>query len=271
MAKIQVLDRAFHILDIIAREPDKPHFISELAREIGINNTTCTNIVTALASHGYLESLLKRRGYVLGPAPYVLTQKGSYKKVLIDIAYPQLKRLVADVNETCLLSTIRYINKLVLCEVRKDSPVQVLTDHLGRQDPFEVATGRVFIAFMGGRALTRLVKELGYPGDRWDGIDNEKKLQVACRTIRDDGYCIKKNPEMRYNSIAFPVFCDEKIEAAIGVFLQESAFTDSHRDHILKEMRITSENISRELSEFMRLEDPQEWRLDYSPGQGNTE
>jgi len=263
MAGIQVLDRAFLILDIIAREPDKPHFVNEIAPELGINNTTCTNIITSLVSNGYLESLSKRRGYILGPAPYVLTQKGQYKKVLIDVAYPYLKRLSAKINETSLLSIIKHTTRSTLCYVEKDSPIQIRSEYLKQPCPYEVATGRLLISFQNKQAIERVVKELDYPGERWDGIDNKEKLQAACREIQDNGYCIKINNDNILVSIAFPVFCGTNIEASLGLFLLKSEFTGSHRELLLKEMEITSRSISEELSEFMKLDDPQSWRLKY--------
>jgi DNA-binding IclR family transcriptional regulator len=248
MASIQVLDRAFRILELVAKDPDAPHRVGDIARELGIKQTTCTNIIGSLVRHGYLEPVLNRRGYLLGPTTHALTRNRPYKRELIDAAHPHMVRLVREVNETCLLAVLKYTSKVVLCHVEKDSALQVRTEFIERQNPYESATGRLLIAALNDREVASLVREMGYPGDRWDGIGEELALRSACAGIRSAGHCIGKKPGDALVGVAFPVFQGGAAQAALGLYLLESEFGSAHRKHIMAEMKVTAERISEELA-----------------------
>jgi DNA-binding IclR family transcriptional regulator len=248
MAGIQVLDRAFRLLEVVAKDPDVPHHVGDLARALGIKQTTCTNIVRSLVRHGYLEPVLNRRGYLLGPTAHALTRNRPYKGTLIDAAHPHMVKLVREVNETCLLGVLKYTSKVVLCHVEKDSALQVRTDFIERQNPYVTATGRLLIAALNDREVASLVRETGYPADMWDGIRDERALRKACAGIRKAGHCVGKRPGDHLVGVAFPVFQGGVAQAALGLYLLESEFSGAHRKQIMEEMKATAERITEELA-----------------------
>ena len=64
--KIQVLERAFHVLEQIAQEGARPHTVGELAEESGLKVQTLSKIVRTLTLLGYLENTGRKNGYILG-------------------------------------------------------------------------------------------------------------------------------------------------------------------------------------------------------------
>ena len=220
---IQVLDRAFSILNTVSREPRREHSISELAGTLGIRNTTCANIVRSLVDSGYLVSEGPRRGYRLGPKPFHLTRNAPYRQDLVDAAAPHIQELVKEVNETCLLSVLRANSRYVLFHVMRDSELQIRTEFIKDEDAYEVATGRLMIAYMSDTARDRFVTQVGLPGARWYGVEARVDLEKACAQIRKLGCCASE-PQGgdRLGGIAVPVGRDGNL-AALGLYLLEVA------------------------------------------------
>ncbi len=244
---IQVLDRAFTILKIISSEPGRPWYISELQERLGINQTTCTNIVKSLLTNGYLETVAGKKGYVIGPAPYYLIRHGVYRKDLVDAAMPGLKELTRTVNETSLIAVLKYGEKLILAKVERESAFELNTNYLEQQEPYTNATGRLLTAFLSERERWSMVQSTGLPGKIWDGIDSIQKLEDACRAVRDRGYCITPDSSGELTGIAFPVFQEGAAVAALGLFLPAYRFKEKHRGKIMREMKKTAVKISEQL------------------------
>ena len=73
---IQVLNRAFDILEMCAKNAEKVYSLSEIADQLQLNRTTCANIVKTLVTRNYLEQTGYRRGYRLGSKVFHLA--GNY-------------------------------------------------------------------------------------------------------------------------------------------------------------------------------------------------
>ena len=60
---IQVINRAFDILEYIAKDPDKPKALGEIASDLDLNAGTCANIIKTMVARKYLEKIDKQKGY----------------------------------------------------------------------------------------------------------------------------------------------------------------------------------------------------------------
>ncbi len=241
---IQVLERAFNILRLVSANSEKPVRVSDLARKLGINQTTCTNIVQALVRNGYLETAAGSRSYILGPEPFRLTRANSYLHKLIDIAQPHMQHLVEEVDETCLLARLSRWKKVILCKVDRDSPFRLRLDYMEEQDPYTTATGRLLIAHLNPRERARMAKAQGLPSGRWDGISSVEELEEACAKLRTMD-CYSYGPcGSELIGIAAGICSNGIIAAALGVFLPVSRFTGKHKKRILNLVIQTAKKIS---------------------------
>lgn len=64
---IQVLMRAFRVLEAVSHAPERVWQLRELAEIAGVKPDTCFHIVRTMCSLGWLESPGPRKGYRLGP------------------------------------------------------------------------------------------------------------------------------------------------------------------------------------------------------------
>src|SRR3546814_13991686 len=74
---IQVLHRAFDILEFIARDNTKAFPLGEIASELGLNHATCANIIKTMVTRNYLEQLGPKKGYKLGYMAYQVVGNSS--------------------------------------------------------------------------------------------------------------------------------------------------------------------------------------------------
>jgi DNA-binding IclR family transcriptional regulator len=72
---IQVLHRAFDILELCASDKEKAHTLSEIAEKLQLNPTTCANIIKTMVTRNYLEQVGYKKGYRLGAKAFHLTGK----------------------------------------------------------------------------------------------------------------------------------------------------------------------------------------------------
>lgn len=245
---IQVLDRAFTILEIVSSDPERDWPVGELAQRLGINQTTCTNIVRSLYELGYLESTEGRRGYRLGPMAYNLTRNGPYKRQLVDAARPAVEALVRRIRETALVSVLRRTKKVVLFQVDRDDAYQLQRDFVERQPPFSTATGRLLVAYLSDRELEALVASEGPPGALWDGIENVAELRSACEAIREAGLCEAPAVNGGLMGVGVPIFRASDCVASLGVFMPLDRYSDDHREEVLEHMKRTAAEISEQIS-----------------------
>lgn len=246
---IQVLDRAFTIIEQVALAPRREHSLSELAATLGIRASTCANIVRSLVDSGYLESSGPRRGYRLGPVPYLLARRAPYAADLTDAAKGEMEALCKELNETCVLSVLRGIRRHVLLHVRHDSPLQIRQDVLLLEDPYRSPSGRLLVALLPVHERDRLVKRLGPPGDAWPEADTRSALERTCASIRQQGCCLYVPDDGdALAGVACPVVHADGY-AALGVFLPRYRFKAKHKRKILMSLRDTSDYIGRRVEE----------------------
>lgn len=106
---VQVLDRAFNLIDIIA-ESGKDLAVEELVEKTGLNRSTVYRLVEALAAHGYLEKTEQSR-YRLGMK--VVSLAGCYVNNLdlISIAQPYLWDTSYKFGLTCYMAV--FLNSVL--------------------------------------------------------------------------------------------------------------------------------------------------------------
>jgi DNA-binding IclR family transcriptional regulator len=63
---IQVIHRAFDVLELLASQPERVFSLGEIAEAAELNRGTCSNILKTLAARSYVTRLSGRGGYRLG-------------------------------------------------------------------------------------------------------------------------------------------------------------------------------------------------------------
>jgi DNA-binding IclR family transcriptional regulator len=110
MNAVPAVERAFRVLDLLARAPE-PLGTSEIARRLRLPKSTMHGLLRELAAGGAVETT--RRGYRLGPLVPRLAATAELRRRW----RPVLERVAAEVGETAFLGQVRGARVAIVDEV----------------------------------------------------------------------------------------------------------------------------------------------------------
>lgn len=245
---IQVIKRALTVLELLASSGEEGRPLGEIAGKVGLNKATCAHILKTLVELKVAEQVAPRKGYRLGPLTYTMARSDwGYRRDLVRAAEPFVEKLAREVRETVLLAVLRGDQRFTLCQVDGTQDVQVRNIPSVVSNIYELATGRLLLAYSRPGAVAAVVGVQGLPGKRWGGIEREEQLQAALDAIGREGRVIHVTPE-HVVGIAYPVRQGDRVEAALGLYLPEYRFTGEHREVILAGLERTAREISAVLT-----------------------
>ncbi len=235
---IQVLNRALDILELLSRNLDKEHSLSEIADPLHLNHSTCANIIKTMISRGYIE---KKKGYTLGKQLYYLTNNFANEAEIIKWAINPMKKLSNTLHESCIIAIIKSNSRITL---HKETFVQELqVNALDEKHAYHTATGRLLLAYMEPADRNAFINTYGLPGTMWKEIDNERALIDEFHKINKAGYAIHYD-ESNIVGVAVPVFDKKRAIASLGVYLPQNRYTKAVKDKLLENLKETAKIIS---------------------------
>lgn len=237
---IQVLERAFDILEILARR-DTPMRATDIAKELGLSLQTTGNLLRTLYERGYLSQDAKRFYRLGGQCFYLGSYADRWKKLrkAADRAIPELCKA------TGLLVFVGVIesDKLFCISLRSgselDPPSQRWADEL-----HSTASGRLLLAGLSPEERKKLLARTLRKKTR-KTVTNPDQLERICQTIQKQGFAeIHGESVEQIHSIAVPIRNrDGKIIAALALSGGDSDWKQTSRKEKLNLMIRTANAI----------------------------
>jgi DNA-binding IclR family transcriptional regulator len=112
----------------------------------------------------------------------------EYRGELKELAEPVIKKCAEAVRESVLLAIAKNGKRYILFHHNGNPEIRIILDNDCYEDIYRTATGRLLLAFSTKQEIARFIKRNGIPGERWDGVDSEKKLYNELKKIREAGY-----------------------------------------------------------------------------------
>jgi len=244
---IQVIVRGLDILKYVAQHNNEPASLSEIAEAVGINQSTCANIVKTLVAQNFLEHLGRKSGYRLGAGAYQLTGNLAYNENLILAAKDVMENLSRRLDESSLLGVLRNRKRFIVHAVHGDQDLQVRTHTESAIYP--TATGRLLMAFLPPKELDSLIQALRLPEPPvWAGIESKEDLLEALRDIRRKEIVLTLSPK-HIVGVAVPIRKNTQVIASLSIYLPESRFTPEHREDIFRQLRDAAATINGRLAQ----------------------
>ena len=217
---MQSLERAFDILEIIARQPEGTSF-SEIVTASGLPQGTVGRLLAALDTLGAVERLPAAKGYRIGDKLVALSSGVSFERQLKTMARPLLLELAEATRETVNLGL--YSGRQALYIDQVDSTYELRTkDYTSLRYPIHVvSTGKVFLAYFNEAQLDAyLAKPLVAYTKRT--LTDPDALRHQLSQLRSQGYVEAiGEAEEGLSTYAAPVFTpsenSEKVIGAISV------------------------------------------------------
>lgn len=242
---IQVVHRALNILELLAKDRDRDYSLSEISNGLGLNPSTCANIIKTLLNRGYIEQQARKQGYRLGIQAYYLTGNYSNRKELIKVSIAPMRELRDKFNESCILSIMKENMRVTLHKELSSQELQVVSNQ-EEKNIYLTATGRVILAFKETDAQMEFIKKYGLPGSMWPGVKNEKDLMDELNKVKQKQLSVHFDNNY-IAGVGAPVFKNNEVIAAIGIYLPEVRFNYTMQEKIFTELSNTAKIITESL------------------------
>jgi DNA-binding IclR family transcriptional regulator len=242
---IQVIVRAFDILEFVAAQGKEPVQLYKIAEHVKLSQPTTANIVKTMLEKNYLEQLGRKKGYKLGIAAYQLTGNPSYQINMVNAAKEPMQELTNQLNETSLLAMIRNNKRVILKLVECHQVLQVKA--VFEAEVYETSTGRLLMAYLEPKELNSLIKANGLPTKKvWAGAETKPGLEKILKKIREEEF-VQVYSKHHTVGFAVPVYKGTEVIAGLSIFVPESRYTDSHKEKIFKLIHKAAKKISEGL------------------------
>lgn len=229
---IQVIHRAFDIIEFVSRDPDKPKLLGEIASSLQLKPGTCANIVKTLTKRHYLEKLESKKGYLPGKQLFALSGHSGYKKDLIEAADTVMEELTAKLNENTLLAVLNGDNRVVIHTKYSIQLVQANT--AGEKKAFDSSTGRLLIAMLPDEELEKFITRFGLPPSNiWHDANSKKKFYQQVEQIRKNGYAMAED-SLQIVGFATAVYKNDKIVASLSIYMPVFRFTEKIKTKMIR-------------------------------------
>jgi DNA-binding IclR family transcriptional regulator len=227
---IQVIHRAFDIIELCSKNRDRELTLSEIADKLELNHGTCANIIKTMITRNYIEQLGYKKGYRLGPMISQLAGSASLKQELIQAAKSPMEQLVNELNETCLIGIMRKSDnkRVVLHQVHCNQDIVVRTAI--EKEIYNTTTGRVILAYMAEKEMEKVIQKHGLPSfTLWHEADTREKLDQELARIRREGFAFQRTPT-HIVGLAVPVFRAGVVIAGLSIYMPEMRYAESMKE-----------------------------------------
>lgn len=227
---VQVLDRAFDILDILSLEPEGLG-ITLLAERTALHKSTVHRIVNALAERGYVEKTQSGQ-YRIGLKMVDISSVYLNQVELKTEARPILRELTQRTGITTHLAILDGTSAVYIDKVAVEQYLR-LYSQIGRRIPVHCsALGKCLLAGLSAAELDKLLSKYQYDIFTDKTITDENTLREQIAAVHHKGYAIDdREHEEGIRCVAAPVLDYRgKIIAAISMSASEKQMTDEQLD-----------------------------------------
>ena len=214
----QSVERAARLLSLFTvEEPELS--LAELTTRLGTSKATAHRYATALRRAGLLRT--SPGGYTLGPRIVELAATALAGLRIVKVAGPYLERLVAEVNETAVLSIWDGEAPIVVRVDDNTDRLVRINVRTGSRLPLDSAQGKVFRAYLA-------------PDDDPDNV-------------RTNGFAFNERIVEGIAALAAPVFQGDEIVATMALVGTSAAVAPDPGSPLVIRLRETAAALSAEL------------------------
>lgn len=245
--RIQSLQRADQILDVLAAAPRAGLRLRDIAASVKLSPTTTITLLQSLVGLRYAEQVPESGRYRLGRRLVQLGRQVEARRDIVDLARPALIRLCQQTGEMVNL-TVPDAAAMVVVESLSGDIVLKETPLKGVGLPLHgSASGKCFLAFapppmraafLEALPLTRLARRT---------IGDLKKLEEDLARIRAQGFATEDD-EFTPDTFALAVpILDQagNIQATLSVHGPAERFTPRRRTKLLADLRREVQQVKR--------------------------
>lgn len=244
---IQVINRAFDILELVGREPGKVYTLTQIADELRLNHATCANIIKTMVNRNYLEQVGRKKGYRLGFMLFRVSGNNSYEKDLLKASASVMETLTKKLNETTLLGILKKDRRIAIHQENAAHDLMVRSSV--EKPAYDSASGRLLIAMLEDKELEEYIEKYGLPAeDSWKEASSTRTFWKEVETIRKNKYATQTAPT-HIVGVAVPIYKQDKVIASLSIYLPESRYNEKIKNTIIADLFDAADLIGKNISE----------------------
>lgn len=238
--------RALTVLEALNRRPCTS--LQVLNNETGLPKATLVRLLNALRAAGYAEQISSSLGYRVTARVAELAAGFRFRDRVVDAAMLPMQRFTRQHRWPLYLATLEGGTIQVRYSTIADSPLSTEPAAFNRSFPIlPSAMGRVYLAFCPDVERSMILRALATSRRAENRpARDRKRLLVALRDIRQQGYAITPPNRSRYLGLAVPVMRDDDVLACLSLrFLRRALSLPEAVDRYLGDLRRTALGIGQ--------------------------
>ncbi|MCC7345872.1 MAG: IclR family transcriptional regulator [Variibacter sp.] len=236
--------------------------LSELAAAVALPRSTAHRLLKLMQGQGFVESDEQTRQYRPGPELYRVGATLAARMPIIPLAMPILRDIVAQSDETALLSLYypRQLQKAFVAQVESTRPMRYVIELNIRTSLLWGASAHAILAHLAPETIERAMAQRD-PSPAAGAPPNLKRLAAELARIRRDGYGWSVGEGVASAiGLAAPVFgSDGAVKGSLSVTYPEFRMDNALNRKLILLLRDGAERLSRALG----------WRSDGEPSPFN--
>ncbi|MCT8973513.1 IclR family transcriptional regulator [Microbaculum marinisediminis] len=216
-SRIQSLDRAFSVLEEVARHRDGIT-LSELSRELGLHTSTLYHLARTLVSLGYLRTGPDDKRYRMGRGIFQLASACLDEAEICATVAPYLERLAETTGEATHFAIWERRKALILARHAGPNALQI-NERAGTLRPvYCTAIGKALLSGLGPETYEDYTRDLVFEPYTASTLKDAQELRLQVDKARRDGIAFDDcefNAEVRCMAATVRDFTG-KVIGAIG-------------------------------------------------------
>jgi DNA-binding IclR family transcriptional regulator len=202
---VQSVDRAFQVLDILARTGHAG--VSEIAEELGVHKSTVSRLLGSMVAREIVRQNNDRGKYQLGFGILRLASAIPGRLSLVHEARSILENLADEYKETVNLAVLRS-NYAVNVDQAMGPSTLATYDWVGSLTPLHAtSSGKVLLAALSTDERNQIYKKVGLTSRTSRTVTDRSALENELLSVARDGYAIVHEEfEIGLTAVAAPVY-----------------------------------------------------------------
>jgi DNA-binding IclR family transcriptional regulator len=211
--KVQALDRAFAVLDLLG-ESETPLGLAQVASSLQLHKSTAHRFLMVLERHRMVERTASGK-FRLGLRLFDFGNRAIEQYDLRDRAQPHLRRLVAETEETAHLCILEQARVIYIDKIEPARSVRMIT-RIGSSNPVHcTSVGKAILAFLPEERAADVVKRTRFERFTHRTIATPEALRTEMEKTRRRGYAVDDEElEEGLRCIAVPLLDAQRLPVA---------------------------------------------------------
>jgi DNA-binding IclR family transcriptional regulator len=211
--KVQALDRAFAVLDLLA-ESDTPLGLAQVASSLQLHKSTAHRFLMVLEHHRMVERIGDGK-FRLGLRLFDLGSRAIEQHDLRDRAKPYLRRLVSETEETAHLCIFEQARVIYIDKIEPARSVRMIT-RIGASNPmYCTSVGKAILASLPEERINDILRSTRFERFTHRTLTSVDALRTEIEKTRRRGYAVDDEElEEGLRCIAVPVLDAQKMPVA---------------------------------------------------------